>query len=603
MCLLRCAEIHTRDKHHCLREIKAAWCRRRQWAAAGRVVACDRRRAAMVVWWAARRRHCLLLLAGLLLVPCSLLVLVSGPDVSAEQALVSRLAELQARLQHLESQHRARQEEVRALAQPLAALLDAGASANASGGGGSGQGLGALAAPELRALLSGAGNASSAVGQGAGPPLRLPSAFHFLPHLLDAAGSLRPAYCLSKGRVGVSMVMGVPTVRRQVQSYLLATLKNLVDSMSPQEANDSLIIVFVAETDQDYVLQVVRQLESQFPEQLETGLLELVSPPATYYPDLDALRTTLGDPPERVRWRTKQNLDFAFLMMYAQPKGTFYVQLEDDILAKNGFVSTMKSYALQKISEKAPWFVIEFCQLGFIGKMFKCVDLPWLVQFFLMFYNDKPVDWLLDHLISTKICNLDKDAKHCKKAKSQLWLQYKPSLFQHIGTHSSLKGKVQKLKDKQFGRVALFFPHKNPEASVKSGIKHYKQYSLARAYVGETFFWGLLPQPGDQLTFTFRQPILIKRYLFRSGNAEHPSDRFYNTSVEVLPESSQNTLSKSDYNSTSDGYIIVGQFDSMGVAEGAVNTQLGPIRTLRLSVHSDSENWAILSEIHVVAGS
>ena len=37
-------------------------------------------------------------------------------------------------------------------------------------------------------------------------------------------------------------------------------------------------------------------------------------------------------------------------------------------------------------------FVIDFCQLGFIGKMFKAVELPWLVQFFLMFYNDKPGD-------------------------------------------------------------------------------------------------------------------------------------------------------------------------------------------------------------------
>lgn len=27
------------------------------------------------------------------------------------------------------------------------------------------------------------------------------------------------------------------------------------------------------------------------------------------------------------RWRTKQNLDYAYLMMYAQAKGTFYVQV------------------------------------------------------------------------------------------------------------------------------------------------------------------------------------------------------------------------------------------------------------------------------------
>lgn len=44
-----------------------------------------------------------------------------------------------------------------------------------------------------------------------------------------------------------------------------------------------------------------------------------------------------------------------------------------------------------------------------IGKMFKSAELPWLIQFFQMFYNDKPVDWLLDHLIYTKICNWEKN--------------------------------------------------------------------------------------------------------------------------------------------------------------------------------------------------
>lgn len=66
-------------------------------------------------------------------------------------------------------------------------------------------------------------------------------------------------------------------------------------------------------------------------------------------------------------------------------------------------------------------------------------------------------------------------------------------------------------QDKQFGKVALFFPHSNPEADIVSGIKHYKQYTLERAYLGETFFWGLLPQPGDQLVFKFTTPITIKR--------------------------------------------------------------------------------------------
>jgi hypothetical protein len=36
--------------------------------------------------------------------------------------------------------------------------------------------------------------------------------------------------------------------------------------------------------------------------------------------------------------------------------------------------------------------------------------------------------------------------QNCKRDKAKMWVHYKPSLFQHIGTHSSLKGKVQKLK-------------------------------------------------------------------------------------------------------------------------------------------------------------
>ncbi|KAJ9576161.1 hypothetical protein L9F63_006983, partial [Diploptera punctata] len=524
-----------------------------------------------------RRRNGLLLLVVIVFVPCSVLVLVSGPDLSQEQVLVNKLAELQLRLQRSCS----------CLSQHLGTLLTSDGNSTA---------LYPPLSPEVRLLLR---NMTGLRPGDSAQLLRLPSVYHFLPHLLDSPSSLRPAYCLSRGRTGVSVVLGIPTVKRDVQSYLLATLQNIIESMNEEEAGDSLIVVFIAEVEQDYVLQVAKQIEFQFSEQVESGLIEVISPPASYYPDMDNLKETLGDPPERVRWRTKQNLDFAFLMMYSQPKATFYVQLEDDILAKKNFISTMKNYALQKISEKSPWFVLEFCQLGFIGKMFKCVELPWLVQFFLMFYNDKPVDWLLDHLIHTKICSLDKDNKHCKKAKSLLWLHYKPSLFQHIGTHSSLKGKVQKLKDKQFGKITLFYPHKNPEADVESDIKHYKQYSLSKAYQGETFFWGLLPQPGDHLVFTFKQPILIKHYLFRSGNAEHPSDRFYNTSVEVLPESSHTLQSRIDYNSTMDGYIIIGKFDVMGVAEGTVDPNLGAIKVMRLSVHTESDNWAILSEIHI----
>ena len=68
-----------------------------------------------------------------------------------------------------------------------------------------------------------------------------------------------------------------------------------------------------------------------------------------------------------------------------------------------GFISIMKHFALERIAEKKPWFVIDFCQLGFIGKMFNSVELPWLVEFFLMFYNDKPGSKKSIHIFNCKI--------------------------------------------------------------------------------------------------------------------------------------------------------------------------------------------------------
>ena len=91
---------------------------------------------------------------------------------------------------------------------------------------------------------------------------------------------------------------------------------------------------------------------------------------------------------------------------------------------------------------KPPWFVIDYCQLGFIGKLFRSSDLPRLAQFFLMFYDAKPVDWLLEDLLHTMVCHLDHDHKKCNKEKARVRVRYKPSLFQHIGTHSSLRGEL-----------------------------------------------------------------------------------------------------------------------------------------------------------------
>lgn len=264
------------------------------------------------------------------------------------------------RLQYLESMYRARQEDVAILSQYLG--LSQAQTSDATNVTLNSSLLEALS-PEAKSMLRNmTGTARFTTG------LRLPTAYHFLPHLLDDSASLRPAYLTSRGRSGVSVVLGIPTVKREKQSYLLGTLENLITNMDEEEQNETMIVVFIGETDMEFVQLVAKQIEVRFSGYIENGLIEILAPPTSYYPNMEKLRITLNDSPERVKWRSKQNLDFAFLMAYAQPKGTFYVQLEDDILAKRGFITIMKNFALEKTVAKIQWLVLDFCQLGFIGE-------------------------------------------------------------------------------------------------------------------------------------------------------------------------------------------------------------------------------------------
>lgn len=220
------------------------------------------------------------------------------------------------------------------------------------------------------------------------------------------------------------------------------------------------------------------------------------------------------------------------------------------------------------------------------------------------------------HLGETKFCRIDKDAKDCRKQMANHWLNFRPSLFQHVGTHSSLKGKVQKLRDKAFGKLTLFVAHKdNPPANASSTLTHYKTYSLGRAYEGESFFWAMSPSSQDTINFNFTPPVELSRYFFRSGSVEHPEDRFpVNSTVEVLPademfvdkfERSHNGSAMSNgwnlraLHKSHEGFQVVGLFQANGLAHGPVPRGLGKIRTLRIKISSDSTHWAILSEVSV----
>ena len=168
-----------------------------------------------------RRRYAIVLLV--VLVPFVIINLTSSPDTRHDETILqNEIAELQVKLEHLRAKYVASQEGIQLLSHQLMQLTE-----------------NSRILPDLQFFVNnGTSNITS---------IKLPSIYNFLPHFLNDPTSLRPAFVMGKARSGVSMVLGVPTVKREVQSYLLATLKNLLDRMNPDEVADTLIIVFIAE--------------------------------------------------------------------------------------------------------------------------------------------------------------------------------------------------------------------------------------------------------------------------------------------------------------------------------------------------------------------
>ena len=533
-----------------------------------------------------RAKNLYVLVGVCVFMPMLWIGMLSGPEVTSTGDMEKRLSDLRDRLQFAETLTQDREQDILTLKKQMNLLLGAQNISSA----------GKFLPHHARELLVNMSMESDING---------PGIYHYLPHIRGKPQALKPGYQISQGRTGVSVVIGIPTIKRET-SYLLQTIDSMIDSLNDEDKQDCLIVVFVGElNDPNYVKDVAHEILSRYDKYIKIGLLEVIAPPPEYYPNLDALKETFGDSMERVKWRTKQNLDFSFLMMYGRSRGTYYLQVEDDVVTKPGYLSTIKNFALnQKMDD---WIILEFSHLGFIGKLFKSSDLNFVVEFFLMFHRDKPIDWLLDHMLTVKVCNPEKDNKHCERSKMEVRRRFRPSLFQHIGVQSSLKGKVQKLKDKYFGKASLHKAHTNPNAEISTTLKPYQRYTIDRAYYGETFFWALFPQPGDTITFNFNPPIVIEKYIFKSGNAEHPGDRFSNTTVEVLPvehtKKQDGVLDNADhvekYPKTADRFLIIGHFDQHGEATGDIEQSLGSIHTMRLRQLTESKSWVILNEIFI----
>ncbi|CAE8594464.1 unnamed protein product, partial [Polarella glacialis] len=139
-------------------------------------------------------------------------------------------------------------------------------------------------------------------------------------------------------------------------------------------------------------------------------------------------------------------------MYYAAPLAPYYIQIEDDIQFAPNWITKMTDFVRANYppgwlsKENSPWRLIDFSQLGFIGKMFQSAELTRLAQFLLLFYDQMPCDLLLGQFVLAMT----------QGKKIEYWKQH-PSLFQHVGIFRSLGG-FQPLQERKFGKLLFDNP-------------------------------------------------------------------------------------------------------------------------------------------------
>jgi len=75
---------------------------------------------------------------------------------------------------------------------------------------------------------------------------------------------------------------------------------------------------------------------------------------------------------ERVRWRAKQVADYAALFDFSVGRSHYYLQLEDDVQCAANFVAHIRDFIdKQQRKTNTVWTMLEFSELGFIGKLFR----------------------------------------------------------------------------------------------------------------------------------------------------------------------------------------------------------------------------------------
>ncbi|CAK6954556.1 alpha-1%2C3-mannosyl-glycoprotein 4-beta-N-acetylglucosaminyltransferase C [Scomber scombrus] len=373
------------------------------------------------------------------------------------------------------------------------------------------------------------------------------------------------------------LTIGLSSVKRKRGNYLLETIKSIFDQSSYEELKEIVVVVHLADFDLVWCENLVQEITRKFAHHIIAGRLLVIQAPEEYYPSLDGLKRNYNDPEDRVRFRSKQNVDYAFLLNFCTNLSHFYMMLEDDVRCSRNFLTALKKVITSR--EGSYWVMLEFSKLGYIGKLYHSRDLPRLAHFLLMFYQEMPCDWLLIHFRGLLA---QKDV-----------IRFKPSLFQHMGYYSSYKGAENKLKDDDFEEDSIDIPD-NPPANLYTNINVFENYDATKAYsTVDEYFWGKPPSTGDFFVIVFNKSTKISKIKISTGSDDRQNDILHHGALEVGEK-----LVGTKKGKQCSSYITLGEFKNGNIEVQDVDHKIAfDIECVRIVVTASQKEWLIIRSI------
>ncbi len=238
------------------------------------------------------------------------------------------------------------------------------------------------------------------------------------------------------------LVIGIPTVRRR-RDYLLETVDALITNIPRQARPRVELIVFNADVPPEKHVRV-GELAKRHADLIQAGFLSILTNPDGH-PELSHSPSVFARQPTDLRnrvWEAKLTLDAAYLMRHGAARGDYYLHIEDDYLAADGFYERLVEWFDQNFAGRGDWGMLTLyapydfqdCQRypleRFIvssGMLFRSHDLLTLATALRSRYQLLTVDILIARLLA--------------EANRSMYVCV-PSLLQNMGVISTCESKV-----------------------------------------------------------------------------------------------------------------------------------------------------------------